>query len=52
MSYIVEQTPEKTEFIEKRQKEIDDIFKAVYVTDPPKDIWLRKYSSRTNTKNC
>ncbi|WAC08087.1 MAG: DUF4238 domain-containing protein [Thermodesulfobacteriota bacterium] len=39
LSYIVEQAPEKTEFIEKRQKEIDDIL-AIYATDPPKDIWL------------
>jgi len=39
LSNIIDNMPEKTEFIEKRKKEIDDIL-AVYAVDPPKDIWL------------
>lgn len=39
MINIIDNMPEKTEFIEKRKKEIDDIL-AVYAVDPPKDIWL------------
>jgi hypothetical protein len=36
---IIAKEPAKTEFIEKRRKEINDIA-ASYAEDPPKDIWL------------
>jgi len=36
---LIANRPEKTELIEKRKKEIDDILDR-YSVDPPKDIWL------------
>lgn len=39
LNQIISEKPQKTEFIEKRRKEIDDIL-SIYATNPPKDIWL------------
>ncbi|MCX5846462.1 MAG: DUF4238 domain-containing protein [Deltaproteobacteria bacterium] len=36
---ILDDKPEKAEFLEKRKREIDDIL-ATYAVDPPKEIWL------------
>ena len=39
LDHIIAEETQKTEFIEKRRKEIDDIL-SIYATNPPKDIWL------------
>ena len=39
LDHIIAKESQRTEFIEKRKREIDDIL-SIYAVNPPDDIWL------------